>query len=160
MRNRRWIWLSALLLPLPLVAYNPDFARTLGQWAELFALSIATLVAFTTAGSWIARPYSRLSERGARVGAWAWLTTALVLIGWVVGGNVLGLGCAAACVLVAAFARARDEWQTASFLAVAAIAVLVQSIVGYVATHRQAPERQVVMIGLDGTTWKLVDCND
>jgi predicted AlkP superfamily phosphohydrolase/phosphomutase len=157
MRERRSIWLSALLLPLPLVAYNPDFARTLGQWAELFAPSIVTLVAFATAASWMGRLFGGSPEQAGVVGAWAWLLVALTLVGWVVGGSALGVGSAAAAVLAAALAFARRGLQGRSFLAATAIAVVVQSTVGYVATHRQAPEHQVVMIGLDGTTWKLID---
>ncbi len=157
MREQRVFWLSALLLPLPLAAYNPDFARTLGQWAELFAISIVTLLAFTTIASLTARLFPGSRNRGAFGGAWVWLLAALALVGWVVGGFTLGIGSVAISAVAAVFALVRGASPAPSFLAVASLAVAAQSILGYVATHRQAPERQVVMIGLDGTTWKLVD---
>lgn len=157
MRERPMLWLSALLLPLPLAAYNPDFARTPGQWAEFFAISIVTLLAFTTLVSLTARLIARSPTRATFVGAWAWLVAGLAFVGWLVGGASLGLASAAVAALVAVFVQYRGVSPAPSFLAVASIAVVVQTIVGYAASHRQAPERQVVMIGLDGATWKLVD---
>jgi len=156
-RFRSWpAGLAALAAPLPLIVYNPDFARGPLEWMELLLGSLALVFAFAGLGVLVARLAGREPHAGAALGVFFALALAFGLVGWIVAGLWgLVLALAALGLLGALGFRITPLGRLGALPAALAATLIV--IVLAIAGRAPAPERQLVMIGLDGTTWELVD---
>lgn len=153
---------GALLAPLPLTIYNPDFARGGLEWLELLGGSVAIVFAACAVGAGIARLARRPAGSGAHLGGWIAVAGLLLGVGWVVGGLggmiavLVAAGVAFTLPRLVAVLKRRISGP-ATLLFATSIATALLAAVGSVGGRPDPPERQLVMIGYDGTTWDLVD---
>jgi hypothetical protein len=153
--------LCGLVVPIPLVVFNPDLARTPAEWVELFggAFLCVSLVAALSAGPW--RLFGGRPGRGACAGVCLWLIAALGLTGWIVSGPagvLAGLLPFTFFAMRPAAARSRAG-RFRSVASLAAVTVASASLISGLSLLSASPraDRQVIMIGLDGATWKIID---
>lgn len=158
--------LGARLIPgsaataLPLLIANPDIAITGFEWIELIGGIIGLTALAWFAGGAIARAAGVSHRRGRIVGglaAWVGLLSlaGFASAGWLGAGTVISVSALAsgASLLVrtsvSGFARSMGVVGAAWISAVAVTSAF--------AATGETPDRSLVVIGLDGASWPLID---
>lgn len=154
--------LCALLSPIPLLVSNPDFANGSYQYAGV-------LVAFGfVAGLLIGAGKILNRILGGRVPGLAFalgflfLLAGAVIVGWIVGGAWVAAVNAAPFLIAAGLYRfsalgKKPENRHSLMLLASIIAFSLTSLIAFRLGHPARPDTQVLMIGLDGATWEIVD---
>ncbi len=157
-----WLWClcASLLAPLPLLLANADFARGALEHLQLFSLALGgCLVAallFGALGKLARRPF----HQGAGVGAGIALALGFLLVGLAMAGPVravLAAALAAVGALLAGVASETNRARATMTLVGSAMALVLLSAGVLLRDRPDAPRRQMLVLGLDGATWKIID---
>ncbi|MEM1249599.1 MAG: alkaline phosphatase family protein [Acidobacteriota bacterium] len=151
---------ASLLLPLPLLLSNSDFARGVLDHLEIFGLSLFGTAFATAFFAGVAKLLKRSPSAGATVGAAIALALGACLVGLAIAGPIRA-GVAATLLTFGVVFASRAAGSTRA----AAVAVLVTAALGttllslgpLLSSAPDAPRRQLLVIGLDGATWDIID---
>lgn len=155
-----WCLAASLLLPLPLLLSNSDFARGPVEHLEIFGLGLVGAAAAAGVFALLAKLLKRSAAAGAAVGAAIALALGSILVGLAVAGPVrAGLAATVATFGVVFASRAAGSARSAALAVVAGTAagVALLSAGPLLRGDADEPRRQLLVIGLDGATWDIID---
>ena len=151
-----------LVLPLPIVLANPDFATTPFEWLELLGLATCVVFLATWIGGFLNRPSGIQTSPSRVVLAYLVIGIATASIGWIVLGIPGSLWASIILLGLPLGMRKASQKEPAAGVWVVLLSIMVLAAAG-LATHTAvaypdlSPPRQVVLIGLDGASEDIVD---
>ncbi len=150
--------LCAFLTPLPLLAANPEFVRGPAAWLGLGAASVLAGLFCSGFGAGLARLANGRPALGAWWGVGTWLLLAIPLAAGVRGieSGLAGLLPLVVLVGILLF-RNSASGPAAAFALATLAAVALPSLWAIAGRAPEPPPRQVVLIGLDGASWEIID---
>jgi predicted AlkP superfamily phosphohydrolase/phosphomutase len=137
----------ALAALVPMLLFNPDFARDPLEWIEAVGLCVAGPLLGAGAGALVGQ-----AARGSAIG----FAAGFALVGGIVSGVAGAVVAGVACLVVGAMTL---HWSGRGTTAVAAAAVATTAALSALALGPvgDPPDRQVIVVGLDGATWRIID---